>query len=638
MTDIALLSFIPPSYMVVPIRESANLNSVTYLAIASSSEIKGSENCEMSSVWGRFPLPSAISSRGSSSNSKAFSIEYSTYVGRTNNVNTNWANQMDGEIFHIPLSSQREREFIPQAQAALNSNSPSTHIDLISNMEQEQAINSLSPPVFLYEELQLANNNSWDSRTNLTSLFRRLRTQDIDVNNIKISLERISDFIANCHLNNHKEDKIPCLTGFGKVAFDLVSSIFKGGWDILLVGDGQKSFCNKFKKEFTTKVPTVLQNKKSNRLPPAKPVEFSNILPMNPTIPVKGDISSKNKGKNIPNSINSVSKTLGSKCSYAQVSSAPKVRKILKLKKNFPKLSNKKIEQIHNTVTGSNTPVKTHINMTTKGPSRKQIIIPMDSDNARMFMTTAGDYVININHTLKGIKSDVIANFIRLDFRGLIVVANKVPASSDISIINNYVKNSFSSDANNIQDARLPQSKSYLKILGIPYLMENTNTPMDSNIMENIIKASHIFNDIKIASKPCICKVSLKSDMAIVWIDIWDSQNGLAAKRIINRSFNIGNFVATIRGTNMNLGIPQCKNCWKWGHTTFACCFQGSRCIKYNGPYKSKHHRHFGWCYKTNPKTNPPRLKTKQGELCPHTFKCINCKGDHQADSNNCLF
>jgi len=253
-------------------------------------------------------------------------------------------------------------------------------------------------------------------------------------------------------------------------------------------------------------------------------------------------------------------------------------------------------------------------------------------------MTTAGDHVININCALKGIKFDVVADFIRSDFRGLIVVANKVPASSDISIINNYIKNSFSSDVNDIQDACFPQSKSYLKILGIPYLMENTNTPMDSNVMENIIKASHIFNDIKIVSKPRVCKVSLKSDMAIVWIDIWDSQNGSAAKRIINRSFNIGNFIATIRGANMNLGVPQCKNCWKWGHTTFACYFQGSRCVKCNGPHKSEHHRHFGWCCKANPKTNPPHLETKQGEPCPHTFKCINCKGNHQADSNNCPF
>jgi len=98
------------------------------------------------------------------------------HVERTNNVDTNWADQMDGEIFHIPLSSQRERESISQAQAALNSNSPPTRVDLISNVEQEQAINTLSPPVLSYEELQPANNNSWNGRTNPTSLFGRLRT------------------------------------------------------------------------------------------------------------------------------------------------------------------------------------------------------------------------------------------------------------------------------------------------------------------------------------------------------------------------------------------------------------------------------------------------------------------------------
>ena len=60
---------------------------------------------------------------------------------------------MDSEIFHIPLSSQRERKSIPQAQAALNSNSPSTCVDLISNTEQKQAINNLSSPALSYEEL-----------------------------------------------------------------------------------------------------------------------------------------------------------------------------------------------------------------------------------------------------------------------------------------------------------------------------------------------------------------------------------------------------------------------------------------------------------------------------------------------------
>ena len=33
-----------------------------------------------------------------------------------------------------------------------------------------------------------------------------------------------------------------------------------------------------------------------------------------------------------------------------------------------------------------------------------------------------------------------------------------------------------------------------------------------------------------------------------------------------------------------------------------------------------------------------PKLETKKRELCPYMFKCLNCWGDHQADSNQCLF
>ena len=36
-------------------------------------------------------------------------------------------------------------------------------------------------------------------------------------------------------------------------------------------------------------------------------------------------------------------------------------------------------------------------------------------------------------------------------------------------------------------------------------------------------------------SRPRVIKVSPKSDMAIVWIDIWDTQNGNNAKKIINK-------------------------------------------------------------------------------------------------------
>ena len=161
---------------------------------------------------------------------------------------------------------------------------------------------------------------------------------------------------------------------------------------------------------------------------------------------------------------------------------------------------------------------------------------------------------------------------------------------------------------------------------------------MDMGVIENIIKSTHIFNDIKVASKPHVCKILPKLDMAIIWVDIWDLQNGSLAKKIINRSFNIGSFITTVRSANMNPSVSQCKNCWKWEHTTFTCYFQGSWCVKCNSLHQSEHHHHFGWCCKANFKINPSYLETKQGELCLHIFKCINCKGNHQADFNACPF
>jgi len=47
------------------------------------------------------------------------------------------------------------------------------------------------------------------------------------------------------------------------------------------------------------------------------------------------------------------------------------------------------------------------------------------------------------------------------------------------------------------------------------------STSITSNVVEDIIKKNYIFNNIILASKSCIIKVSPKSDMAIVWMDIW---------------------------------------------------------------------------------------------------------------------
>jgi len=88
----------------------------------------------------------------------------------------------------------------------------------------------------------------------------------------------------------------------------------------------------------------------------------------------------------------------------------------------------------------------------------------------------------------------------------------------------------------------------------------------------------------------------------------------------------------------MHPGVAQCRNCWCWGHPTHACCAQGAKCQKCGGPHRVENHRSMAWCYKANPKSNPPREATAVGAPCPHTFKCLNCKGEHFADDTKCPF
>ena len=263
----------------------------------------------------------------------------------------------------------------------------------------------------------------------------------------------------------------------------------------------------------------------------------------------------------------------------------------------------------------------------------------MSSNNVSSFMKNSSLHVANINRSLWNAKTDVLVNYIRSDNTGISVVVNKVAQQSDISIIDNYIKNSNNINSLQVEDAHLPMSKLYLKIISIPYYTYSDHqTKLTSYDIENILKQNHIFDNISLASKPRVIKVSPKSDMALVWIDIWDVQSGKNAKMLINRCFNVGNSIATIRDANMNSGVLLCKNCWKWGHATLSCRIQGAKYIKCNGPHKSEHHREFGWCCKANDKTNPPRLETRKGEPCSHSFKCSNCKGDHQADSVHCPF
>ena len=146
--------------------------------------------------------------------------------------------------------------------------------------------------------------------------------------------------------------------------------------------------------------------------------------------------------------------------------------KIIKIKETFLALGTKKINQIQNIIKDGPKP-KLHIQITIKGLSRKQIIILMNSDNTVKFMKDSSLHVANINRSLRNAKSEILVDFIWSDQSGIMVVICKVPSQSDLYIIENYVKNVNYIDTSSIEVPRLPQFKSYLKIIDIPYFLHD---------------------------------------------------------------------------------------------------------------------------------------------------------------------
>jgi len=224
--------------------------------------------------------------------------------------------------------------------------------------------------------------------------------------------------------------------------------------------------------KFTPRIaPSATQ--KSNKSGP-KPVPASiDKVPLPPPLPAKtakevNVISKYFQNKNTKNNNKSKDKSKTTK-SYAQVSK-PHVNtaEVLKIKKAFLALNAEKIDQVNNIIKGS-TKTKPRIQTTTKEPSRKQIIVLMSKENIDSFIKKSLLHVTSMNRQLWNAKSEVLVDYIRAEPLGITVVTNKISKPANLMLINQYIKSSNDVNALQVEEPRLPKSKSYLKIIGIPY-------------------------------------------------------------------------------------------------------------------------------------------------------------------------
>jgi len=81
--------------------------------------------------------------------------------------------------------------------------------------------------------------------------------------------------------------------------------------------------------------------------------------------------------------------------------------------------------------------------------------------------------------------------------------------SSNLNIVERHVKKLDNINSDDVISSCLSQSKLY-------YFLENINLSITSDIIEEIIKDTHIFNNIVLASCLHIIKAFSKSDMAVI--------------------------------------------------------------------------------------------------------------------------
>ena len=190
----------------------------------------------------------------------------------------------------------------------------------------------------------------------------------------------------------------------------------------------------------------------------------------------------------------------------------------MQIKEAFPALLIDKVRKVSKISNSGESNKKPKINMTTREPSRKEVIILMANHIAELIVNSAHIYITNVNKCLKNSKSDIVMDFIQSTNNEIIITTNKPANNLNLSTIEKYLKSIQNINSNSIKSLCLPKSKSYMKIIGLPYKLDQNI--ISSDYIKSVLKETHLFNSVVLVSKPYVIKASPKSDIAVFWVDI----------------------------------------------------------------------------------------------------------------------
>jgi len=89
----------------------------------------------------------------------------------------------------------------------------------------------------LYDVNQALDLESWDSNFRAILIHSFMEHLTSNISNIKESLGRIQKYILSKTIKSNNTNNIKDLEGVGKVAWSLISSLYKAHWDSLYVNN-----------------------------------------------------------------------------------------------------------------------------------------------------------------------------------------------------------------------------------------------------------------------------------------------------------------------------------------------------------------------------------------------------------------
>ncbi|KXN89366.1 hypothetical protein AN958_05790 [Leucoagaricus sp. SymC.cos] len=176
-------------------------------------------------------------------------------------------------------------------------------------------------------------------------------------------------------------------------------------------------------------------------------------------------------------------------------------------------------------------PSRRKLKTTVAGPSRRQVLVKCEPvPAASSFPSLVGV----ANRSLA--KVDLRVDSCVAAYGGISLLTSRVASPEEIQVIAAAIHQHLGRDV----QAALPTSRSYLKIVDVPYFCPGSKDFIDSGYVREVMRRSHMASSFTLANSPRVMRNSRHADSATVWFDVVDSQSGAVAKRLINSSFQFG--------------------------------------------------------------------------------------------------